>query len=78
MYLPRKTTPVARMLVVVVPNRLANTPPTRGVHVLFSEYAEMRSENSVLFVPISRDSRDLSGPRIYDALVKTFNAPPKA
>ena len=36
--------------------------------MLFSEYAEMSSENSVLSVPISRESRDLSGPRIYDAL----------
>lgn len=65
---PKKMMPVARILVVVVPSLLASRPPTRGVQVLLREKAEMRSENSVLFVPISRDSRDLRGPRMYDAL----------
>lgn len=49
---------------VVVPNLLASNPPTRGVHVLLSEKAEIRRENSVLFVPISRARRDLRGPSI--------------
>ena len=71
---PRKTTPVASILVTVVPSRLASGPPTSGVHVLFKENAEMRRENSVLSVPISRDKRDLSGPRIYDALCLRFKA----
>lgn len=61
-------TPVARILVVVVPSLLASSPPTKGVQVLLRENAEMRSENSVLLVPISRDSLDLRGPNIYDAL----------
>lgn len=61
-------TPVAIMLVKVVPNLLARRPPTRGVHVLFSENAEIKSENSVLSVPISRDNLDFRGPRIYEAL----------
>lgn len=52
----------------VVPSLLASKPPTSGVHVLFREKADMRRENSVLSVPISRDKRDLSGPKIYDAL----------
>ena len=52
----------------VVPRRLARRPPTRGVHVLFRENAEMSRENSVLFVPISRESRDFRGPNMYDAL----------
>ena len=67
-YAPRKMTPVARMLVNVVPMWLASTPPRSGVHVLLRENAEMRSENSVLFVPISRARRDFRGPKIYDAL----------
>ena len=62
-------TPVARMLVKVVPSRLASRPPTRGVHVLFRENAEIRRENSVLLVPISRARRDFRGPRIYEELV---------
>ena len=66
--LPRNTTPVASILVNVVPSLLARTPPTSGVQVLFKENAEMSSENSVLSVPISRERRDLSGPRMYDAL----------
>ena len=68
--IPRKMIPVAMMLVTVVPRRLASSPPTRGVQVLFSEKAEMRRENSVLSVPISRERRDLRGPRMYDALKK--------
>ena len=47
---------------VVVPSLLASSPPTNGVQVLLREKAEMRRENSVLFVPISRDKRDLRGP----------------
>ena len=65
---PKSTTPVASILVKVVPSLLARTPPTRGVHVLFKENAEMRRENSVLSVPISLDRRDLSGPSMYEAL----------
>ena len=68
---PTKMTPVARMLVYVVPSLLARMPPTRGVQVLFREKAEMSRENSVLSVPISRARRDLSGPKIYDALAST-------
>lgn len=56
------------ILVIVVPSLLASRPPTSGVHVLFSENAEIKRENSVLLVPISRESRDLRGPRIYEAL----------
>lgn len=65
---PRKMTPVARILVYVVPSLLAKKPPTRGVHVLLREEAEMRSENSVLLVPISRARRDFRGPKMYVAL----------
>lgn len=61
-------TPVARILVNVVPRRLARSPPTSGVQVLFREKAEMRRENSVLLVPISLERRDLRGPRMYVAL----------
>lgn len=68
MDVPRKTTPVARILVVVVPSLLAKMPPTRGVQVELRENAEMRRENSVLSVPISRAKRDFKGPRMYDAL----------
>ena len=32
---PRRMTPVANILVTVVPKRLARIPPIRGVHVLF-------------------------------------------
>lgn len=60
---------MARILVNVVPNRLAKTPPTSGVHVLLRENADMSRENSVLLVPISRARRDLRGPRMYDALI---------
>lgn len=66
--LPAKTTPVARILVKVVPNLLASRPPTSGVQVLLSENADMRRENSVLFVPISRERRDFRGPSMYEAL----------
>lgn len=65
---PIKITPVAMMLVKVVPSLLASRPPTKGVQVLFNENAEIKSENSVLSVPISRESLDLRGPRIYEAL----------
>lgn len=61
---PKKTTPVAKILVNVVPSRLASTPPTSGVHVLLRENAEISNENSVLSVPISLASRDLRGPRM--------------
>ena len=67
-HVPRKMTPVARILVYVVPSLLASTPPTNGVQVLLREDADMRRENSVLFVPISRARRDFRGPRIYVAL----------
>lgn len=59
-----KMTPVARILVDVVPSLLASNPPIRGVQVLFNENAEMRRENSVLLVPISRDNRDFKGPNM--------------
>lgn len=62
--IPKNTTPVASILVNVVPNRLARTPPTSGVQVLLRENADISSENSVLFVPISRESRDFRGPRM--------------
>jgi hypothetical protein len=58
------------MLVNVVPSLLANIPPTNGVHVLFKLIAATIKLNSVLLVPISRDSRDLSGPSILEALRK--------
>lgn len=57
------------MLVNVVPSLLARTPPTSGVQVLLRENADIRRENSVLFVPISRERRDFRGPKIYDALI---------
>lgn len=62
---------VAMMLVVVVPKRLANSPPTRGVQVLLRLNADIKRLNSVLEVPNSRERRDLSGPRIYEALNAT-------
>ena len=43
-------------------------PPTNGVHVPEAENAASNKPNSVLEVPISRDSRLLRGPRIYVAL----------
>lgn len=66
---PRKMTPVANMLVNVVPSLLASNPPTKGVQVLFRLMAATIKLNSVLFVPISRDNRDLSGPSMLEALV---------
>lgn len=63
-----KITPVASMLVSVVPSLLANNPPTSGVHVLFKPNADIIKLNSVLDVPISLDRRDFSGLIIYDAL----------
>ena len=68
--LPRKTTPVAKMLASVVPSLLASIPPTRGVQVLFRLKADIKRLNSVFEVPSSRDSRDLRGPRVYDALLR--------
>jgi hypothetical protein len=65
-------TPVASILVYVVPSREAIRPPTNGVHVLFKLNAEMRRLNSVFEVPSSRDNLDLRGPRIYEALIKTL------
>ena len=43
-------------------------PPTKGVHVPEEDNAASNRPNSVLDVPISRDSRLLRGPRIYVAL----------
>jgi hypothetical protein len=43
-------------------------PPTNGVQVLFRLNAEISKLNSVFEVPISRERRDLRGPRIYEAL----------
>lgn len=68
--LPRKTTPVAKMLASVVPSLLANIPPTRGVQVPFRLKAAIKSPYSVLEVPSSRDSRDLRGASVYDALFR--------
>lgn len=67
-YFPENMTPVATILVSVVPSLLAIMPPTRGVHVLFKLNAEISKLNSVLDVFISRASRDFSGPSVYDAL----------
>lgn len=44
------------------------TPPTKGVQVPEEDNAASSKPNSVLDVPISRDSRLLRGPRIYVAL----------
>ena len=60
--------PVAIMLVIVVPRYPASTAARRGVQVLFKLKAAIRRLNSVFEVPISRESRVLIGPRIYDAL----------
>ena len=62
--------PVAKTLASVVPSLQANTPPTRGVQVPFRLKADIKRLNSVLEVPSSRDSRDLRGARVYDALLK--------
>jgi hypothetical protein len=43
-------------------------PPTNGVHVPEEDNAASNKPNSVLDVPISRDSRLLRGPRMYVAL----------
>ena len=43
--LPRKTTPVAKMLARVVPSLVANTPPTRGVQVPFKLKADIKRLN---------------------------------
>jgi hypothetical protein len=61
-------TPVANILVNVVPSLLARRPPSSGVQVEFRLNAETSKLNSVLEVPMSRCSRDLSGPRMYEAL----------
>lgn len=68
--LPRKTTPVAKIPESVVPSLLANIPPTRGVQVPFRLKADIKRLNSVLEVPSSRDSLDLRGARVYDALLR--------
>jgi hypothetical protein len=67
-YLPMNMTPVARMLVTVVPKRLASNPPTSGVQVLLRLNADIMRLNSVLDVPISLDNRDFKGLMIYEAL----------
>jgi hypothetical protein len=68
--LPRKITPVAKMLASVVPSLLANIPPIRGVQVPFRLKADIKRLNSVLEVPSSLDSRDLRGARVYEALLR--------
>ena len=65
---PRRMTPVANILVNVVPKRLARIPPTSGVQVLFKPKADNSKPNSVLEVPISRCSLLLRGPSIFEAL----------
>lgn len=60
--------PVASMLVNVVPMVAASKPPASGVQVLFRLNAASSKLNSVLEVPISRESRDFKGPRMYEAL----------
>jgi len=60
--------PVAIILLTVVPSRAVMTPPTKGVHVPEEDNAASNKPNSVLEVPISRDSRLLRGPRMYVAL----------
>ena len=60
--------PVAAILLMVVPSRAVMSPPTNGVHVPDKDNAASNNPNSVLDVPISRDSRLLRGPRIYVAL----------
>jgi len=66
--LPRNTVPVAITLLTAVPSRAVITPPTKGVHVPEEDNAASSKPNSVLDVPISRDSRLLRGPSIYVAL----------
>lgn len=66
--IPKNMTPVAIMLVKVVPSRVVMKPPRSGVQVLFNESAAINKLNSVLDAPSSFSSRVFSGPRIYDAL----------
>jgi hypothetical protein len=56
---------VAMILVKVVPNRDASTPPRMGVHVEFRLSADTIKLNSALFVPISRCNRDFRGPNRF-------------
>lgn len=56
------------MLLTAVPSRAVMTPPTKGVHVPDKDSAASNKPNSVLDVPISRESRLLRGPRMYVAL----------
>ncbi len=72
---PIKISPVAMILVIVVPRRPARNPPIRGVHVLFKLNAANSRLNSVLEVPISLDSRVFRGPRIYVALRTVSDKP---
>lgn len=72
---PTKISPVAIMLVTVVPRRPARNPPRSGVHVLFKLNAAKRRLNSVLEVPISLDSRVFKGPRMYVALGTVVSSP---
>lgn len=60
------------ILLTVVPSRAVITPPTKGVHVPDKDSAASNKPNSVLDVPISRDSLVLRGPRMYVALDKTM------
>ena len=65
---PEKINPVAIILVMVVPRCPARKPPIRGVQVLFKLNAAISRLNSVLEVPISRESLVFNGPRMYYAL----------
>jgi hypothetical protein len=63
MVCPSKMAKVATIELLAVPNRHTSKPPTNGVHVLFRSKAAIMRENSEFEVPISRDKRDLRGPR---------------
>lgn len=65
---PIKITSVATIELLAVPNRQTSSPPTSGVQVLLRSNAAIMRENSALDVPISRERRDLRGPRKYDPL----------
>lgn len=60
---PSRIAKVAKTLVLAVPSLVTIKPPIRGVQVLFRSKAAIINENSALEVPISRDKRDLRGPR---------------
>lgn len=64
---------MAIILLTVVPRRAVITPPTKGVQVPDNDNAASSKPNSVLDVPISRDSLLLRGPRMYVALLKILS-----